>query len=318
MRRSLFLVLFALTLPVVHAQEFNCTVSVIAPQIQSTPKRIWQSMETAIRELMNARRWTNRNYTQAERIDVNMLITINEQQGLDRFKGSIQLIYARPVFNTDYNSPEIDLKDEDLEFSFLENTQIDFSPDRFSNNLSHVLGFYAYFILGVDADTYSSMGGSEYYAVAQTIVNNAQNASEAGWKAFENTKNRYWLIDNQQQAVFRPLRECLYIYHREGFDLMSGKMEEAPHQYRQCHREVAHRPPGEAILLQHAGLFPGQGERTSGTVQARSRAGKDQALHHLADHRSGAHQPVPEHDEGVVSTRGAAAQSQATSHWPRA
>ena len=227
MRRSLFLVLFALTLPVVHAQEFNCTVSVIAPQIQSTPKRIWQSMETAIRELMNARRWTNRNYTQAERIDVNMLITINEQQGLDRFKGSIQLIYARPVFNTDYNSPVIDLKDEDLEFSFLENTQIDFSPDRFSNNLSHVLGFYAYFILGVDADTYSSMGGSEYYAVAQTIVNNAQNASEAGWKAFENTKNRYWLIDNQQQAVFRPLLECLYIYHREGFDLMSGKMEEA-------------------------------------------------------------------------------------------
>ena len=227
MRRSLFLVLFALTLPVVHAQEFNCTVSVIAPQIQSIPKCIWQSMETAIRELMNARRWTNRNYTQAERIDVNMLITINEQQGLDRFKGSIQLIYARPVFNTDYNSPVIDLKDEDLEFSFLENTQIDFSPDRFSNNLSHVLGFYAYFILGVDADTYSSMGGSEYYAVAQTIVNNAQNASEAGWKAFENTKNRYWLIDNQQQAVFRPLRECLYIYHREGFDLMSGKMEEA-------------------------------------------------------------------------------------------
>ena len=227
MRRSLCLVLFALTLSVVHAQEFNCTVSVIAPQIQSTPKRIWQSMETAIRELMNARRWTNRNYTQAERIDVNLLITINEQQGLDRFKGSIQLIYARPVFNTDYNSPVIDLKDEDLEFSFLENTQIDFSPDRFSNNLSHVLGFYAYFILGVDADTYSSMGGSEYYAVAQTIVNNAQNASEAGWKAFENTKNRYWLIDNQQQAVFRPLRECLYIYHREGFDLMSGKMEEA-------------------------------------------------------------------------------------------
>ncbi|MBK8338742.1 MAG: DUF4835 family protein [Flavobacteriales bacterium] len=227
MRKYLLLVLLLLAAPSMRAQEFNCTVSVIAPQIQSTPKRIWQSMETAIRELMNARRWTNRNYTQAERIDVNLLITINEQQGLDRFKGSIQLIYARPVFNTDYNSPVIDLKDEDLEFSFLENTQIDFSPDRFSNNLSHVLGFYAYFILGVDADTYSSMGGSEFYAVAQTIVNNAQNASEPGWKAFENTKNRYWLIDNQQQAVFRPLRECLYTYHREGFDLMSGKMDEA-------------------------------------------------------------------------------------------
>ena len=226
MRKYLFLIALFLAVPRAGAQEFNCQVSVIAPQIQSTPKRIWQSMETAIRELMNSRRWTNRNYTQAERIDVNLLITINEQQGLDRFKGSLQLIYARPVFNTDYNSPVIDLKDEDLEFSFLENTQIDFSPDRFSNNLAHVLGFYAYFILGVDADTYSSMGGSEFYAVAQTIVNNAQNASEAGWKAFENTKNRYWLIDNQQQAVFRPLRECLYTYHREGFDLLSGNMAE--------------------------------------------------------------------------------------------
>ena len=209
------------------AQEFNCSVSVIAPQIQSTPKRIWQSMETAIRELMNTRRWTNRNFTQQERIEVNMLLTINEQEGLDRFKGTLQIIYARPVYGTDYNSPVIDLLDNDVAFNFLENTQIDFSPDRFTNNLASIMGFYAYFILGVDADTFSPMGGSEYYNVAQVVVNNAQNAAEPGWKAFEGTKNRYWLLDNQQQAVFRPFRQCLYDYHREGFDRMSTEMDEA-------------------------------------------------------------------------------------------
>ncbi|MCB0758578.1 MAG: DUF4835 family protein, partial [Flavobacteriales bacterium] len=107
-----------------------------------------------------------------------------------------------------------------VQFTFLENTQIDFAPERFTNNLSSVVAFYAYFILGVDGDTYSPLGGSDFYAMAQTVVSNAQNASESGWKAFEDQKNRYWLIDNQQQGAFRPLRQFLYDYHRNGFDEM--------------------------------------------------------------------------------------------------
>jgi hypothetical protein len=103
----------------------------------------------------------------------------------------------------------------------VENTQIDFNPDRFTTNLSSIVAYYAYFIMGVDGDTYSSMGGGDFYALAQQVVTNAQNATEAGWKAFEDQKNRYWLIENQQQAAFRPLREFLYNYHRNGFDKMS-------------------------------------------------------------------------------------------------
>ncbi|MCB9170154.1 MAG: DUF4835 family protein [Flavobacteriales bacterium] len=207
-----------------QAQEFNCSVSVIAPQIQSTPQRIWTSMETAIRELMNARRWTDLNYTVQERIECNMLLTITEQSSADRFKGTLQVTYSRPVFGTDYMSPVIDLVDNDVEFTFLENTQIEFTPERFQSNLSSILGFYAYFILGVDGDTFSELGGTDFYNVAQQVVANAQNASEKGWKAFEGTKNRYWLIDNQLQAVFRPFRECLYKYHRLGLDIMSTKL----------------------------------------------------------------------------------------------
>lgn len=203
------------------AQEFNCRVSVIAPQIQSYPKRVFESLETAIMQLMNSRRWTNMNYAPAERIDCNMLLTINEMSSISQFKGTLQVIYSRPVYGTDYLSPVLDILDNQVEFSFLENTQIEFTPDRFLNNLSSVVGFYAYFILGVDADTYQSNGGTDFYQMAQLVVNNAQNASESGWKAFEEQKNRYWLLDNQLQAVFRPLREFLYVYHRDGFDQMT-------------------------------------------------------------------------------------------------
>ncbi|MBS1583770.1 MAG: DUF4835 family protein [Bacteroidetes bacterium] len=222
MRRTLFTLTSVLgLLAAAPAQEFNCKVSVIAPQIQSTPKRVWQSMENAISQLMNTRRWSNFNYSPAERIDCNFLLTVNEQASADRFKGTLQVIYSRPIYGTDYLSPVVDILDNNVEFQFLENTQIEFAPERFTTNLSSIVAFYAYFILGVDADTFSSMGGGDFYDLAQTVVNNAQNASEAGWKAFEPQKNRYWLIDNQQQAVFRPLREFLYTYHREGFDKMS-------------------------------------------------------------------------------------------------
>lgn len=223
MRKPLaLLLLLLLHVSSAQAQEFNCKVQVIAPQIQSTPKRIWQSMETAITQMMNTRRFTNLNYTQQERIDVNFLLTISEQPSADRFKGTLQVTYSRPAFNSDYLSPVFDILDNNIEFQFLENTQIEFSPDRFTNNLASIIGFYAYFILGVDGDTFQSMGGSEFYAIAQQIVNNAQNTGEPGWKAFEEQKNRYWLLDNQQQAVFRPLREFLYNYHINGVDIMGS------------------------------------------------------------------------------------------------
>jgi hypothetical protein len=224
MRNKLFILFVLLAFGTARAQEFNCKVTVLAPKIQSTPKRVWQSMETSITQLMNTRRWTNLNYSPQERIDCNMLLTINEQSSADQFSGTLQVIYSRPVYGSDYLSPVVDILDNNVQFSFLENTQIDFVPERFTNNLSSVVAFYAYFILGVDADTFSPMGGSEFYTMAQTVVSNAQNASEPGWKAFENDKNRYWLIDNQQQGAFRPLRQFLYDYHRNGFDQMSTDM----------------------------------------------------------------------------------------------
>lgn len=204
-----------------RAQEFNCQVSVIAPQVATAQPRVFQSMEVAIKEFFQNRRFTNLNYAPSERIDINILLTISSQPAPDRFEGTLQVIYVRPIYGTDYNSPVLDLVDNNVQFNFLENTQIEFAPERFLNNLSSLLGFYAYFVLGLDADSYSPLGGTDFYNLAQQVVNNAQSTSEPGWKAFEDQRNRYWLLDNQVQAVFRPFRDLLYYYHREGFDIMT-------------------------------------------------------------------------------------------------
>lgn len=203
------------------AQEFNCQASVIAPQVSNAEPRVLKSLENAIKEFYNTRRFTSFNYAPVERVDINLLLTINSMPTMDRFEGSFQVIYSRPVFGTDYYSPVIDLVDQQVQFNFLENTVIEFTPERHNNNLSSLLGFYAYFILGVDGDTYASLGGTDFYNQAQLIVNNAQSANESGWKAFEDRRNRYWLIDNQLQGVFRPFRELLHSYHRQGMDAMS-------------------------------------------------------------------------------------------------
>lgn len=221
MRRTFTFMLLVLGALGLRAQEFNCQVSVIAPQIATAQPRVFQSLEMAIKDFFQNRRFTNLNYAPSERIEINLLLTINNQPAPDRFEGTLQVIYARPVYGTDYNTPVLDLVDNQVQFNFLENTQIEFAPERYLNNLSSLLGFYAYFILGLDADTFSPLGGTDFYNQAQQVVNNAQNASEPGWKAFEDQRNRYWLLDNQLQAVFRPFRELLYNYHRLGMDTMT-------------------------------------------------------------------------------------------------
>jgi len=219
--RKLVCLLLLLLPPAIRAQEFNCQVSVIAPQLAQAQTGVIRSMELAIKEFYNVRRFTNYNYAPSERVDLNILLTITNQPAPDRFEGTLQVIYARPVFGTDYNSPILDLVDEQVKFNFLENTQIEFFADRYINNLSSLLGFYAYYVLGLDGDTFSPLGGTEFYNQAQQVVNNAQNSGEDGWRAFEAQRNRYWLLDNQLQAVFRPLRELLYDYHRQGMDSMT-------------------------------------------------------------------------------------------------
>jgi len=223
---TLFL-LFAGSIQVVQAQELKCKVVVNADQVQYTNKRLFKTLETAISEFVNNTRWTKDEFSIDERIDCFMLITITKFEAPDKFTGSIQVTSTRPVFGSGYNSPVFNFKDPDFEFSYLENAPVLFTPDIFQSNLASVVAYYAYLIIALDYDTFSSEGGTAYFSEAQRIVSNAQSAGYAGWSSSEKQRNRFWLVDNFLQTAWQPLRICLYNYHRKGLDMMSEKLVES-------------------------------------------------------------------------------------------
>lgn len=207
------------------AQELNCAVSVIAPQINNIEQSRFDNLENAVKEFLNGRKWTNDNFEFEERIECSIQITINEAPSQTSFSGSIQMQSSRPVYNSDYKTPVFFVNDNEFTFTFLENALIQFSIDQHRDNLSSVLAYYAYMMIGMDYDSFEMQGGTDYFLKAQTIVANAQNAADSGWKASQSQKNRYWLVENILSQTFRPLRQCVYNYHRLGFDKLYTDLE---------------------------------------------------------------------------------------------
>lgn len=228
MRAFIFCLLFSVISSSFFSQELNCNVTIIQPQVILADPAIFQTMEVAMEEFINSRKWSRDDWAPTERIDCNMQITVESQPSQRQFKGSIQVGSSRPVYNSDYKTPIININDRSFEFTFNENTQIQWSIDQHRDNLSSVLAFYANLILASDYDSFSPEGGTDYYIVCQTIVSNAQNAPEPGWRAEERgQQNRFWLIENIVTQTFKPLRDCLYNYHRKGMDKMFTEMTAA-------------------------------------------------------------------------------------------
>ena len=195
---------------------------ILAQNVQSAAidKSVFSSMETSIREFMNNRKWTSDVYKVDERIECQLAITINDVVSSDRFSANIQVVSRRPVYNAGYATTLMNFNDQDFDITYLRNTRLDFSIDQHRTNLTSVLAFYAYMILGYDYDSFKLEGGTPYFNKAQQIVSNAQNAAESGWKANGKTSNRYWLIENALHQAFKPMRKAFYEYHRLGFDRM--------------------------------------------------------------------------------------------------
>lgn len=207
------------------AQELNCTVKVLSPAIQGTERSVFETLETAVKEFMNNTRWTNDNFKQDEKIECNLTINVTKRNSVDEFEANIIVQSRRPVYKSSYNTNLINYQDNDFTFKYTPFQPFEFNENTFINNLTSTLGYYAYIFIGLDYDTFSPDGGTPYYQKAQTIVNNAQNASEKGWKAFEGSKNRYWLAENLANANFKGVRSCLYNYHRMGLDMMTNDTE---------------------------------------------------------------------------------------------
>ena len=216
------------------AQELNCTVSVMSPQVQNTEKRIFESLQKDIREFMNSTRWTNDLYAIEERIECSILITVTERLSNDKYKATMQIQSSRPTYMTSYNTVMLNVNDQDFTFNYLENQPLQFQANQHVNNLTSVLAFYAYMIIGTDYDSFSLKGGEPHFQKALQIVNNAQNESERGWKAFEGSKNRYWLIENMLNARYEDFRGVMYKYHREGLDIMQSDVNTGRQAITEC------------------------------------------------------------------------------------
>lgn len=210
-----------------QAQELNCQVSINSQQVQVSDKTKFQTLQKAIYEFMNSTQWTNRKFEIQERIECSMYITFSKNTSGDYYSGDIQIQSSRPVYHSSYNSVMINIRDNDFEFTWVEHDPLDFQINSFSNNLTSVLAYYAYVIIGMDFDSYSLNGGNIYFNDAQTIVNNAQNARESGWKSFEGQKNRYWYIENLLNSSYSDFRTFIYEYHRLGLDIMHDNTSKA-------------------------------------------------------------------------------------------
>ncbi|MDO9579440.1 MAG: DUF4835 family protein, partial [Bacteroidales bacterium] len=195
MRLLRFLKYYFLTILVflsgtVNSQELNCNVQISAQRIQGSNRQVFETMQRDIYEFMNSTVWTNHVYSYTERIDCNILINLNDQLSADEFRGTIQIQLSRPVFNTTYKSTMLNFIDNSFQFRYVEFQPLEFDPGAHRSNLVSVLAYYTYIILGFDYDSYSSLGGTEFFQMAEKIVTNAQNAPEPGWKPYDASRNR--------------------------------------------------------------------------------------------------------------------------------
>ena len=186
-------------------------------------------MQSDIYDFMNNTTWTNNLFTYNERIECNLIFTLTEQISSDEFSGTLQIQLKRPVYNSTYNSTVLNFIDNNIRFRYVEFQPLEFDPSTYRSSLVSILAYYAYMIIGFDYDTFSPLGGTEYFALADKIVSNAQSAPEAGWKPYDGSrnKNRYWLVKNILDKEYEDVRLFLYQYHRNGLDIMESRIADA-------------------------------------------------------------------------------------------
>ncbi len=224
--RFIAIVFFVIISANLYSQEFLCSVDVTASQVQGSDRQVYDDMKNALMEFVNNRKWTNYDFKVEERIECTMVITIQERVSTDVFKAQLNIVASRPIFMSSYNSPLLNYVDTKFDFEYVQFQALEFQENNFSSNLTSVVAYYLYMILGLDFDSYSQFGGTPFYEKAEAIVNTAQNEAFSGWKAFESQKNRYWLVENYTNNSYADLRKFIYDYHRLGLDLMADKTDQ--------------------------------------------------------------------------------------------
>ncbi|KQS53334.1 MAG: DUF4835 family protein [Flavobacterium lindanitolerans] len=222
MRKILLFLLFVAGS--VQAQELRCTVKINYDRITNANTQIFKTLERSLNEFVNKTRWTNQTFAENERIESSMFINVSGYNS-DQFSASIQVQSSRPGYNSMYASPVFNFNDKDFNFRYVEFENLIFNPNSYDSNLVSVMAFYSYIIMGLDADTFSPKGGTQYYELAQNVAILAQQGGSKGWNQADGNVSRYFLITDLMSNTFAPFREALYQYHSTGIDLMSEDLK---------------------------------------------------------------------------------------------
>lgn len=205
-----------------NAQEFMASVKVDYSQVQGSNVGVYQTLEKSLSDFINTTKWTDKNYKVHERIEANFLVIITERTGNSQFNAKLQIQSRRPVYNSSYFSPILNFVDNDFGFEYTEFEELIFNPRKFSNkNLTDVIAFYVYYILGMDADTFQLEGGTPYFKISEKIASLAAGSDFGGWSELDGNKSRASLINDVLKPANKTLRNVYYQYHRIGLDQMS-------------------------------------------------------------------------------------------------
>ena len=228
--KCIFAFLFFLLFSPVIAQELSCKVIVNDERVQSTERNVFRDMETSFAQFMNNTRWTNDQFAIEERISSNIVITIESQPSIGIFNATVQIQSARPIYNTSYETLMLNFADRDWQFQYTESQPLNYNDNTFSSNLTSMLAYYAYIIIGLDYDSFSLLGGNPFFSKALNIVTLAQTSNAVGWQPFDSNRNRYWLIENLNNQQMEPIRNGIYNYHRLGLDIFTEDADKARSQ----------------------------------------------------------------------------------------
>ncbi len=214
----LFFIGFSLS---AYAQELLCTVRVQAPNVQGIDRTVFKQLEREVYQYMNQNQWTNDKFAQNEKIKCSLTIIITNVPSVDRFEGTMQIQVVRPVLNSSYQTVTLNFIDKNFAINYVPFQTMRFSVNTYVNNLTSILNFWAYMILGIDYDTFGKRSGLTYFQQAREVLNLAQaNSPERGWNAVDGTYTRYWLMENFLNSSYQELHDVYYIYHRKGLDVM--------------------------------------------------------------------------------------------------
>ncbi len=228
MRKLILLFLLSGAASLLHAQEIKATITVVTNRVNNgTNPSVFRTFQTALNNFINNRKWTQDNFQTNEKIQCNFLLNLEASGDPNIYNADLTIQAARPVYNSSYLSPIVNYRDENLTFKYIEFQQLEFNENRVSgsdalaSNLTAVLAYYVYMILGFDYDSFSLRGGEAYFQKAQNIINNApEGRGISGWKAFDGVRNRYWLTENMMNSRYAVMHDVYYNYYRLGMDKM--------------------------------------------------------------------------------------------------